>query len=84
MTNGSNKRLYQIAEDFAGCSEGGIPEACGNRARTMGAYRFFQNPKVSMDVVMTLIRKPRSIVSRQHPIVLAPQDTTSLNYNTHR
>jgi hypothetical protein len=77
------ERLYQIAEDFSGCSEGGIPEACGNRARTMGAYRFFQNPKLSMDVVMTAHTEAAIDRIRQHPIVLVPQDTTSLNYNTH-
>ena len=77
------QRLYQIAEDFAGCSEGGIPEACSDRASTMGAYRFFQNPKVSMDVVLEAHTEATIDRMRKHPIVLVPQDTTSLNYNTH-
>jgi hypothetical protein len=77
------QRLYRIAKDFAGCSEGAIPERCGTKARTMGAYRFFQNPKVSMDVVLTAHTEATIDRIRQHRIVLAPQDTTSLNYSTH-
>ena len=77
------QRLYQIAEDFAGCSQGPIPERCATKARTMGAYRFFQNPKVSMDVLLTAHTEATIDRIRQHRIVLAPQDTTSLNYNTH-
>jgi hypothetical protein len=76
-------RLYQIAEDFAGCSQGPIPERCQTKARTMGAYRFFQNPKVSMDVLLAGHREATIDRIRQHRIVLVPQDTTSLNYNTH-
>jgi hypothetical protein len=76
------QRLYQIAKDFAGCSQGPIPERCGTKARTMGAYRFFQNPKVSMDVLLTAHTEATIDRIRQHRIVLAPQDTTSLNYNT--
>jgi hypothetical protein len=77
------QRLYRIAKDFAGCSEGPIPERCGTKARTMGAYRFFQNPKVSMDVVLTAHTEATIERIRQHRIVLVPQDTTSLNYSTH-
>jgi Domain of unknown function (DUF4338)/Transposase DNA-binding/Transposase Tn5 dimerisation domain len=77
------ERLYQIAKDFAGCSKGPIPERCGTKARTMGAYRFLQNPKVSMDVLLTAHKEATIERIRQHRIVLAPQDTTSLNYNTH-
>jgi len=76
-------RLYQIAEDFAGCPQGPIPQACGTKAGTMGAYRFFKNPKVSMDVLLTAHTEATIERIRQHPIVLVPQDTTSLNYNTH-
>jgi hypothetical protein len=77
------QRLYQIAKDFAGCSQGPIPERCGTKARTMGAYRFFQNPKVSMDVLLTAHTEATIDRIRQHRIVLVPQDTTSLNYSTH-
>jgi hypothetical protein len=77
------ERLYTLAQDFYGCSQGSIPEACGSKARTMGAYRFFQNPKVTMDVLLTSHAEAAIPRIRQHPIVLAAQDTTTLSYTTH-
>ena len=77
------QRLYRIAQDFYGQPQSGIPEACGCRARTMGAYRFFHNPKVTMDVVLNAHKEATIERIKQHRIVLAPQDTTTLNYSTH-
>ena len=77
------ERLYKIAEDFHGCPQGLIPEACGSKARAMGAYRFFENPKVSMNVLLASHTEAAIDRIRQHKIVLAPQDTTTLNYTTH-
>jgi hypothetical protein len=78
------ERLYQIAEDFHGCPQGSLPEACnGDKARTMGAYRFFANRKVTMEVVLTGHVEATIDRIRQHPVVLMPQDTTVLNYTTH-
>jgi hypothetical protein len=76
-------RLYRIAEDFSGYSQGSIPEACQDKARIMGAYRFFRNPKVSMDVLLTSHTEATIDRIRQHKIVLVAQDTTTLNYTTH-
>jgi hypothetical protein len=77
------ERLYTIAQDFYGCPQGSIPEACGGKARTMGAYRFFRNSKVTMDVLLTGHTEATIERIKQHPIVLAPQDTTTLSYTTH-
>jgi len=77
------QRLYTLAEDFYGCPQGSIPQACGSKARTLGAYRFFQNPKVSMDVLLAAHTEATLARIQSHPIVLAPQDTTSLNYTPH-
>jgi len=77
------ERLYKIAEDFHGCPQGLIPEASGSKARAMGAYRFFENPKVSMNVLLESHAEAAIDRIRQHKIVLAPQDTTTLNYTTH-
>ena len=49
----------------------------------MGAYRFFQNPKVTMDVLLNAHTEAAIGRIRQHRIVLAPQDTTMLNYTGH-
>jgi len=77
------KRLLTIARDFYARPQAQIPQACQSRARTKAAYRFFQHPKTTMDALL----EPH-IESTQHRIgkekvVLAVQDTTSLNYSTH-
>ena len=77
------QRLYRIAQDFYSCPQANIPEACGSKARTMGAYRFFQNKKVTMDVMLTAHKETTIERIKQHRVVLAPQDTTTLNYSAH-
>lgn len=81
--NRLKERLYTIAQDFYGRPRANIPEACGSYARAKGAYRFFQNEKVTMDVVLTAHTEATIDRIRQHRVVLAPQDTTTLNYSTH-
>jgi hypothetical protein len=77
------QRLYKIAQDFYGAPEANIPQACGSKAGTMGAYRFFQNPKATMDVILDAHAQATIDRIRKHRVVLAPQDTTTLNYSTH-
>ena len=77
------QRLYTVAQDFYHCPQGNIPEACGSRARAVGAYRLFQNEKVTMDVILTAHTEATIERIKQHAVVLAPQDTTTLNYTTH-
>jgi hypothetical protein len=77
------QRLYTIAQDFYDCPQANIPEACGSKARAMGAYRFFENAKVTMDVVLTAHTEATIERMKKHRVVLVPQDTTTLNYSTH-
>lgn len=77
------QRLYMIVQDFYNAPQANIPEACGSKAGTMGAYRFFQNSKVSMDIVIDAHCEATIERIRQHRIVLAPQDTSTLNYTAH-
>lgn len=74
------RRLYRIVQDFYNRPQANIPEACGGKAQTIGAYRFFQNKRVTMDVVLTAHTEAAIERIRQERIVLAPQDTTTLNY----
>jgi len=76
-------RLYTIARSFYDCPQANIPEACGGRASTIAAYRFFRNPKVTMDVVLTPHTEATIERIKQHKVVLVPQDTTCLDYTTH-
>ena len=77
------QRLYTLAQDFYNCPQAKIPQACGSKAGAMGAYRFFQNPKVTMDVVLTAHTEATIERIKEHRVVLVPQDTTVLNYSTH-
>lgn len=77
------QRLYTVAQDFYKNPQANIPEACGSKARTMGAYRFFQNPKVTMDVVLTAHTEATIERIKEQRVVLVPQDTTTLDYSTH-
>jgi hypothetical protein len=81
--NRLKQRLYTIAQDFYGAPQANIPEACADQAKTVGAYRFFRNPKVTMDVLIDAHTEATIERIREHPLVLAPQDTTTLDYSTH-
>ena len=77
------RRLYIIAQDFFDKCERNIPQACGSKARTMAAYRFFQNKEVSMEVILDAHTEATIERIKAHRVVLAPQDTTVLDYSTH-
>lgn len=76
-------RLYRIAQDFYNKPQSNIPEACGNKAGTIGAYRFFQNKKITMNVLIDAHTEATIVRIKEHKVVLAPQDTTTLNYSAH-
>ena len=76
-------RLYQIAQDFFDNCEKNIPEACGNKSRTIAAYRFFQNKEVTMEAIVDAHTEATIERIKDHSVVLAPQDTTTLDYSTH-
>lgn len=77
------RRVCTLARDFYNHPQAGLPEACGSKARLMGAYRFFNNSKVSMDVLLAPHTEATLERIKAHAVVLAPQDTTTLNYTHH-
>jgi len=79
------RRLIALADDF--CARPGklVPEACGgSAAKTKAAYRLMSNPAIDLDTVLAAHVEATAARIREHPLVLAVQDTTSLNYTTHR
>jgi len=78
------QRLFTLAADFFAKPGELIPQASnGSAAKTKASYRFFENANVDMQ---TLIRPHiESTIERvrEHPVVLAVQDTTTLTYTTH-
>jgi hypothetical protein len=75
------ERLYRIADDFFNMPLANIPEASGSIAACKGSYRFFSNKKVTMDVILTPHTESTIRRIREHRVVLAPQDTTTLQYS---
>ena len=77
------KRLLTIARDLYARPQAQIPEACQSRAKTKATYRFFDHPETAMEILL----EPHYQATRQRildqKIVLAVQDTTSLNYSAH-
>lgn len=79
------RRLISLADDF--CAKPGklVPEACGgSAAKTKAAYRLMSNPAIDLDTVLAAHVQATTARIRKHPLVLAVQDTTSLNYSAHR
>jgi len=78
------RRLYVVAGDL--CTQPGvsIPQACGgSKVKSKAAYRFFQNARLDVTTVLTGHREATARRVSQHPVVLAVQDTTTLNYTAH-
>lgn len=77
-------RACTIARDFLARPRANIPEACnGSKAKIKAAYRFFGNPQVDMDTVLFSHTQATVERIRAHPVVLATQDTTDLDYTHH-
>jgi Druantia protein DruA/Transposase Tn5 dimerisation domain/Transposase DNA-binding len=77
-------RLCEVAADFYAQPLAPIPQAChGNPAKTRAAYRLFANPQVDLASLIKPHIEATAERIGQHPVVLAVQDTTSLNYSAH-
>lgn len=77
------QRLLTIARDFYARPQANIPQACGSRAKTKAAYRFFEEQSNAMDTILTSHHETTVSRIQEHTVVLAVQDTTTLNYSTH-
>ena len=79
------KRLFTVARDFYAQPGANIPQACQSRAKTKAAYRLFEHKAVSMDAILSshYHSTMERIAREKIKVVLAVQDTTSFNYDTH-
>ena len=78
------ERLYTITRDFFAQPGELVPQACqGSQAKIKAAYRFFSNSRVEMGTLLRAHTEATLRRIRPHPVVLAPQDTTTLNYTAH-
>lgn len=78
-----NARLIATATQLAAQPTAPINQACGDWAAAKGAYRLFQNPKVTAAEVLAPHQARTRARMRGHALVLAVQDTTYLDYTAH-
>lgn len=78
-----SERLLVMARDFYARPQAQIPQACQSRAKTKAAYRFLEHPDTTMDRLLEPHVESTCERLRDQDIVLAVQDTTSLNYSAH-
>jgi len=77
------QRACQLARAFWARPQAALPQACGTRAGTKAAYRFLDNPRVTMNGLLSSHVEATARRLAHEKVVLAVQDTTSLNYSTH-
>jgi hypothetical protein len=77
------KRLVSILRDFYARPQANIPQACQTRAKTKATYRFLEHPEMTLDKILHSHYETTLQRLKGEKIVLAVQDTTSLNYATH-
>ena len=74
------KRLRTIAADFFQQPEANIPQACGSRAKTKAAYRFFEHKELTMEDILGPHREATLQRMASQKVVLAVQDSTAVTY----
>jgi hypothetical protein len=76
-------RLLQITGKFYEKPTANIPQACGSAHAAKAAYRFLDNEKVQWTAILAPHYAATEARIREQRVVLAAQDTTTLNYSTH-
>ena len=77
------RRLCTLARDLYARPQAPLPQACGTRAKTKAAYRFFDHVRVNLQSILASHYQSSAARAARESVVLAVQDTTSLNYRTH-
>ena len=76
------KRLVRYGKACAEKPTASLPEACGSRAATKAAYRLLNHESASLEKFLSGHCEATLSRGAEYPVVLAIQDTTSLNYST--
>ena len=78
------KRVVELATALAQHPTASLPEACGTGAMLKAAYRFFSNDAIEpQDLLQSHVEATYSRLA-QRPLVLAVQDTTEVDWTSHR
>ena len=76
-------RLIRVAKDLSEHPSMPINQASGDWYSTKGAYRFFNNEKVSPEAILAPHFENTMKRMMHHEVVLSIQDTTTFNYSSH-
>jgi hypothetical protein len=74
------RRLVEVGRNFFARPQANIPEASQGRSRTKAAYRLLDQRGVGMKEFLSAHVRATIDRAREESVVLAVQDTTSLNY----
>lgn len=74
------RRLVEVGRDFYARPQANIPEASQSRARAKAAYRLLDQRGIGMKELLSAHVRATIDRAREEAVVLAVQDTTSLNY----
>jgi len=78
-----SQRLCVLARDLYARPSAQLPQACGSRAKTKAAYRLLSHPRLTMHSGLQSHYEATTRRMGSESVVLAIQDTTSLNYSAH-
>lgn len=76
-------RACTLARAFYARPRAQLPQACSSAAATKAAYRFFEHPRVTLPALLESHYESTARRVAAQAVVLAVQDTTTLNYSTH-
>lgn len=76
-----NERAISMVQQCAGNPTASFPKTFNGSAEVTAAYRLFDNEKVTVEKFLAPHWGCAEQRAKSHPVVLALQDTTELNYN---
>ena len=76
-----NKRAIRLVERLSAQPAASVPQACGDWADTIGAYRFFDNEAVDWRAILGEHTDCAKTCMAGHEVMLCTQDTTELDFN---
>jgi hypothetical protein len=79
-----NTRLKKLVADLSAAPEAPINQVSQDWAATKAAYRFFQNDNVTSEQILSPHQARTVERMKQEKVVLAIQDTSYLNFSTHK
>jgi hypothetical protein len=77
------RRLVEYGRHRFARPTANLPQGCGSRSATKAAYRLLQHPRCEMDRLLSAHREATLGRAVGEAVVLAIQDTTTLNYTSH-